>query len=181
MQRIIEWFTSNNTIIRLINVSLKKQLFFLVFLLITLVIFILFVHYSLYQKQELLNKNIKEYSYQLTHHQKIVTTLKEKQQSQLLTPEIGGELVPINKYINNMLDKQLELIFSQWEMHEFPVLTLKFQGYFSKLHLFLTALLTQFPKLQLSDLNIQKLEHDNQEFSIQADILLILDIKAGLQ
>lgn len=170
-------FLSHPLIFKMINISPKKQWISLIFLLFIILIFCGFNYFSLHKKQLLLVDDLQQYSLQLEHQKKITATLRKKNTSKLLTPEIGRALVPINQYINRVISTDMRLIFSQWEMHESPVLSLSLQGYFNNLHLFLTALLKEFPQLQLGDLSILRIKNDDEDFSIKVDILLLLNLK----
>ncbi|HBO38423.1 MAG TPA: competence protein [Pasteurellaceae bacterium] len=111
----------------------------------------------------------------LAHQQQILSALKQKSESRLLTPELARQLPPINQRVQD-LALRLHIVDSRWVFESQPSLNLQIQGYFVQIKSFLISLLTQEPQLVLTGLQMTKAEEET-EFSVQTDLWLQLQIR----
>lgn len=108
----------------------------------------------------------------LQHNQQIFERLKQHITQSALTPTLTSQMTKINQYIHQHSHK-IVLQSTEWTFHSFPLLNLQFQSYFADFHNFLTTLLTQYPQLKLSKLQLLKIANI-EGVSVQVDILLQL-------
>lgn len=110
----------------------------------------------------------------LAHQQKLLAALKEKAATQLLTPALAAKLPPINQQIQQ-LAQGLQIVQSQWDFHQKPLLRLQLQGHFKDLHSFLTALLNANTELELVEWQVSQHNEANEASSIQTALLFQLN------
>ena len=114
----------------------------------------------------------------LAHQQKLLAALKEKAAMQLLTPAPAAKLPPINQQIQQ-LAQGLQIVQSQWDFHQKPLLRLQLQGHFKDLHSFLTALLNANTELELVEWQVLQSDEANEISSIQTALLFQLNSKGN--
>ena len=110
----------------------------------------------------------------LAHQQKLLAALKEKAATQLLTPALAAKLPPINQQIQQFA-QHLQIVQSQWDFHQKPLLRLQLQGHFKDLHSFLTALLNANTELELVEWQVLQIDEANEASSIQTGLLFQLN------
>ena len=121
----------------------------------------------------IVEQDIQQQNAQLTHQQRLLTTLKQKSQHHL-TPEIARQLPKINQKIQE-ISEPLRIENTQWSFLAEPLITLEIYGHFTELCKFLTALLDE-TNLQVVQWDITQLdaEERNAMQSIHSQIILQL-------
>ena len=106
--------------------------------------------------------------------EKILQTLRQKSDSRQLSPELAHSVLPINQYVQTLLNGRLRALDLRWDFSQHTLLHLSLQGYFVDLQQFLTALLNDVPKLSLTQLNIEKLDEE-ENASITCELIFQLN------
>ena len=106
--------------------------------------------------------------------EKILQTLRQKSDSRQLSPELANSVLPINQHVQALLNGRLRALDLRWDFSQHTLLHLSLQGYFADLQKFLTALLRDIPKLSLTQLNIEKLDEE-ENASITCELIFQLN------
>ena len=106
--------------------------------------------------------------------EKILQTLRQKSDSRQLSPELAHSVLPINQHVQMLLNSRLRVLDLRWDFSQQILLHLSLQGYFVDLRQFLTALLRDIPKLSLTQLNIEKLDEEENS-SITCELIFQLN------
>ena len=106
--------------------------------------------------------------------EKIFQTLKQKSGDGQLSPELANFVLPINQHVQALLNRRLRALDLRWDFSQQILLHLSLQGYFVDLQQFLTALLRDIPKLSLTQLNIEKLDEEENS-SITCELIFQLN------
>lgn len=106
--------------------------------------------------------------------ERILQTLRQKSDSRQLSPELANSVLPINQHIQALLNGRLRTLDLRWDFSQHTLLHLSLQGYFVDLQQFLTALLNDVPKLSLTQLNIEKLDEE-ENASITCELIFQLN------
>ena len=106
--------------------------------------------------------------------EKIFQTLKQKSGDGQLSPELANFVLPINQHVQALLNRRLRVLDLRWDFSQQILLHLSLQGYFVDLQQFLTALLRDIPKLSLTQLNIEKLDEEENS-SITCELIFQLN------
>ena len=106
--------------------------------------------------------------------EKILQTLRQKSDSRQLSPELANSVLPINQHVQALLNGRLRALDLRWDFSQHTLLHLSLQGYFADLQQFLTALLRDIPKLSLTQLNIEKLDEE-ENASITCELIFQLN------
>ena len=106
--------------------------------------------------------------------EKILQTLRQKSDSRQLSPELANSVLPINQHVQVLLNGRLRSLDLRWDFSQHTLLHLSLQGYFADLQQFLTALLRDIPKLSLTQLNIEKLDEE-ENASITCELIFQLN------
>lgn len=113
----------------------------------------------------------------LQHQKRIYQSLQQKTAGVILTPEIAGRLAPLNQRIQHILMlNHLQQTHSQWAFLNAPVLNLQIKGAFTDFHTFSTALLSEYPRLELTGLQIKKSENDDEPGLVLCTLALQLNL-----
>lgn len=126
-----------------------------------------------YQKWKENAQSLQQIQNQFEHKQRLLQSLKQQTEVDLLTPQLASQLLPINRSVQN-LSQGLNFSLNQWIFQNNPQLKLHIQGSFPLLKNFITNLLIQQDKLKLVSLQIQKAEQEN--YSIESEIILQLQL-----
>lgn len=126
-----------------------------------------------YQKWKENAQSLQQLQNQFEHKQRLLQSLKQQTDVDLLTPQLASQLLPINRSVQE-LSQGLNFSLNQWIFQSNPQLKLHIQGSFSQLKMFITNLLIQQDKLKLVSLQIQKSEQEN--YSIESEIILQLQL-----
>ena len=106
--------------------------------------------------------------------EKILRTLRQKSDSRQLSPELANSVLPINQHVQGLLNGRLRALDLRWDFSQHTLLHLSLQGYFVDLQQFLTALLNDVPTLSLTQLNIEKLDEE-ENASITCELIFQLN------
>ena len=106
--------------------------------------------------------------------EKIFQTLKQKSGDGQLSPELANFVLPINQHVQALLNRRLRALDLRWDFSQQILLHLSLQGYFVDLQQFLNALLNDVPKLSLTQLNIEKLDEE-ENASITCELIFQLN------
>ena len=106
--------------------------------------------------------------------EKILRTLRQKSDSRQLSPELANSVLPINQHVQGLLNGRLRALDLRWDFSQHTLLHLSLQGYFVDLQQFLTALLNDIPTLSLTQLNIEKLDEE-ENASITCELIFQLN------
>ena len=106
--------------------------------------------------------------------EKVLQTLRQKSDSRQLSPELANSVLPINQHVQALLNGRLRALDLRWDFSQHTLLHLSLQGYFVDLQQFLTALLNDVPKLSLTQLNIEKLDEE-ENASITCELIFQLN------
>lgn len=106
--------------------------------------------------------------------EKIFQTLKQKSGDGQLSPELANFVLPINQHVQALLNRRLRALDLRWDFSQQILLHLSLQGYFVDLQQFLTAFLRDIPKLSLTQLNIEKLDEEENS-SITCELIFQLN------
>ena len=106
--------------------------------------------------------------------EKILQTLRQKSDSRQLSPELANSVLPINQHVQALLNRRLRALDLRWDFSQQILLHLSLQGYFVDLQQFLTAFLRDIPKLSLTQLNIEKLDEE-ENASITCELIFQLN------
>ena len=123
------------------------------------------------QAQATLDQQLLQQRHELQQQQQRLRSLQQQSNAAFLAPERAEKLTKFNQQMNSLLKEQLEVQRNQWEFHQFPLLSLQVQGNFTHLSQFLTALLTQYPTLNVVNLHIERADQE-ADFSIQSEMTL---------
>jgi len=110
--------------------------------------------------------------------EKILQTLRQKSDSRQLSPELANSVLPINQHVQALLNGRLRALDLRWDFSQHTLLHLSLQGYFVDLQQFLTALLNDVPTLSLTQLNIKKLDEE-ENASITCELIFHRIPKGG--
>lgn len=146
----------SSTLSRWLNIAPWQQHALLAFCLLLACYLPLFDSIQITQQWQQLDTEQAELHSKLTHQQQILTSLKQRSEQALLTPELANQLLPLNQQIQQWSSKNLHIQHSHWEFHQTPLLRLTVQGRFKNLQQFLTALLQQNSHVALLNLQISK-------------------------
>lgn len=124
-----------------------------------------------YQEVEQQAEKLKQQVDNLQHQQRLLTSLKQKQQQQLLTPEIATQLANINRTLQQRLSVQ-QIRSSQWRFEQSPILQLQLESSFAQLVEFLQHFLSSHSILLLT-LEIEKGQENHR--TVVTDLLLQLE------
>ncbi|MFZ7174172.1 hypothetical protein ACLSYX_05020 [[Pasteurella] aerogenes] len=108
---------------------------------------------------------------ELQQQQQRLRSLRQQSNAAFLAPERAEKLTKFNQKMNTLLKHRLQVKHNQWEFHQFPLLSLQVQGNFTHLSQFLTALLTQYPTLNVVSVYIERADQE-ADFSIQSEMTL---------
>ena len=83
-------------------------------------------------------------------------------------------MLPINQQVQALLNCRLLALDLRWDFSQHTLLHLSLQGYFVDLQQFLTSLLNDVPTLSLTQLNIEKLDEE-ENASITCELIFQLN------
>ena len=106
--------------------------------------------------------------------EKVLQTLRQKSDSRQLSPELANSVLPINQHVQVLLNGRLRALDLRWDFAQHTLLHLSLQGYFVDLQQFLTALLNNVSTLSLTQLNIEKLDEE-ENASITCELIFQLN------
>lgn len=118
-----------------------------------------------------LEQRLLQQRHELQQQQQRLRRLQQQSNAAFLAPERAERLTKFNQQMNTLLKDRLQVRRNQWEFHQFPLLSLQIQGNFTNLSQFLTALLTQYPALNVVSLHIERADQE-ADFSIQSEMTL---------
>ncbi|OZN25194.1 hypothetical protein CFY87_05680 [Actinobacillus seminis] len=125
----------------------------------------------LQQVQANLEQQLLQQRRELQRQQQRLRSLRQQSNAVFLAPERAEKLTGFTQQMNSLLKNRLQVKHNQWEFHQFPLLSLQVQGNFTNLSQFLTALLTQYPALNVVSVHIERADQE-ADFSIQSEMIL---------
>lgn len=117
-----------------------------------------------YQEVEQQAVQVRQLEESLQHQQRLLASLKQKQQQQLLTPQIAAKLANINRSLQQNLSAQ-QIRASQWRFEQSPILQLQLESSFTELLTFIYPFLSQH-SMALLTLDIEKAVEKNRTLMI---------------
>ncbi|MDY4281066.1 MAG: hypothetical protein SOX56_08390 [[Pasteurella] mairii] len=128
-------------------------------------------YFHLQQVQANLEQQLLQQRRELQQQQQRLRSLRQQSNATFLAPERAEKLTKFNQQMNTLLKDRLQVQRNQWEFRQFPLLSLQVQGNFTHLSQFLTALLTQYPTLNVVSVHIERADQE-ADFSIQSEMTL---------
>ena len=83
-------------------------------------------------------------------------------------------MLPINQHVQALLNGRLRALDLRWDFSQHTLFHLSLQGYFVDLQQFLTTFLRDVPTLSLTQLNIEKLDEE-ENASITCELIFQLN------
>lgn len=131
---------ANNQFGQFLQLSLLKRLGLLAALCLLLLCYpcwSLWQQHLSYQQKAL---QLQQISAELQHQQRLIASLKQKQQQQLLTPQITTKVAQLDQQLQRS-KHHIHILSSQWKFDQGAILQLEVESYFAGLVSFLDSFL----------------------------------------
>lgn len=144
----------NNQFGLFLQLSFLKRLAIILFLIVGLAIYPCFMLWQQYETNQQKSQQLQRLSLELQHQQRLISSLKQKQQQQLLTPQLASQVTQVNQKLQNSKGN-VKVQSSQWKFEQGAILHLELESYFVGLRTFLERFL-QAENILLLSLDIER-------------------------
>ncbi|WP_143533152.1 hypothetical protein [Rodentibacter caecimuris] len=126
------------------------------------------------QKLEITIQEVQHLRTKQEHQKKILATLQKKSDEGQLNPTLAGKILIVNQQVKELAEPILHIHRLQWDFEKNLILHLHIQGYFQPLYLFIDSLSHQVPSLSLYQLQINRIDDEQDAGSIECEMILQL-------